>query len=194
MTDTELEIRPATVQDAVAIAAVHIRSWQATYRGIVSPAALARLDINQRAALWTERLSTMRAGEHTLIGLRHDLVGFVQFGPSPDRDDNPHHCGQILAIHVDPDVTGRGVGRALLAASVQSLAQAGYQRATLWVIVDNDRARRFYERAGWTPDGTRRRETLAVPGETGDEVTVVRYALQLRKNGVLGPRGLYDVQ
>jgi RimJ/RimL family protein N-acetyltransferase len=30
---------------------------------------------------------------------------------------------------------------------------AGYQAITLWVLRDNQRARRFYERAGFLPDG-----------------------------------------
>ncbi len=34
------------------------------------------------------------------------------------------------------------------------MAGQGYRRATLWVLEANQRARRFYEARGWTPDGT----------------------------------------
>jgi ribosomal protein S18 acetylase RimI-like enzyme len=43
----------------------------------------------------------------------------------------------VLAVHVDPDVTGRGVGGALLDRAVEELASAGYDLATLWVVTGN---------------------------------------------------------
>lgn len=56
-----------------------------------------------------------------------------------------------------------------------ALARAdGFVRATLWVVSDNPRARRFYEAAGWAPDGTTRREDLL-----GSPVDEVRYAHDL---------------
>lgn len=194
MTNSELGIRPATMQDARAIADVHIRSWRATYHRIVAATTLAGLDVDKRATIWTTRLTTPERGEHTLVALLSTLVGFVQFGPSPDRDDDAATTGQIFAIHVDPNTTGRGVGRALLTASLGSLTRASYQRATLWVVAGNDRARRFYELAGWTPDGATRREKLALPGETGDQVTVVRYARQPMQHSPASERGAYHVR
>jgi RimJ/RimL family protein N-acetyltransferase len=41
----------------------------------------------------------------------------------------------------------------LIAATVANLTGTGYRDATLWVLVDNARARRFYSRAGWAQDG-----------------------------------------
>ena len=34
-----------------------------------------------------------------------------------------------------------------------TLTETGYPRVVLWVLADNARARRFYERAGFVPDG-----------------------------------------
>ncbi len=165
--------RAARPDDARGIADIHVRSWRAAYAGTVSADALERLDVDQRTAMWTRRLA---AGQMTLLAeMDGRTVGFVLLGPTPDPDHDPATTGHVLAIHVDPDVTGHGVGGALLGRAVDTLASAGYAVATLWVVVDNHRARRFYERAGWTSDGTTRREPLAVEGEAGDEVTVVRY-------------------
>jgi len=36
---------------------------------------------------------------------------------------------------------------------LSALEAEGYQRAVLWVLTDNSRARRFYERGGFAPDG-----------------------------------------
>ena len=41
----------------------------------------------------------------------------------------------------------------MMAAAVGHLVEGGFERAVLWVLRDNPRARRFYERAGWTLTG-----------------------------------------
>ena len=42
--------------------------------------------------------------------------------------------------------------------SADATLSADYGAALLWVLEDNPRARRFYERAGWAPDGVRKAE------------------------------------
>lgn len=110
------------------------------------------------------------------------VVGFIYYGPTPDADHDPNVTGQVLSVHVDPELTNQGFGRRLLHHALDSLRAVGCATATLWVVEENHRARRFYERDGWRPDGGRRREELAVEGEQGDQVEVVRYMLDL------GPR------
>jgi ribosomal protein S18 acetylase RimI-like enzyme len=97
------------------------------------------------------------------------IVGFVMFGPSRD-DDAADDTGEIPMIYVDPDLFGRGVGQSLLSHATDALRASGFLQATLWVIGGNRRARRFYERAGWSCDGTVKR-----PRYGTDEVDVVRY-------------------
>jgi ribosomal protein S18 acetylase RimI-like enzyme len=54
---------------------------------------------------------------------------------------------------VDPDAQGRGIGRALMADALETLAARGWRHAVLWVLADNAHARRFYERGGWVDEG-----------------------------------------
>jgi GNAT superfamily N-acetyltransferase len=72
---------------------------------------------------------------------------------------------QLLA-----EAWGTGLGRELMAAACRGLAAAGYEQATLWVLAGNARARRFYDRAGWVPDGSQKQDEIAGLG-----VTEVRY-------------------
>lgn len=190
--DAAVHVRRAQPGDARGIAEIHVGSWRATYAHILSAAALERLDVDRRALLWTRRLAAPAPGQATLLAeVAGRLVGFALLGPTPDTDHDPATTGHVFAIHVDPQATGQGVGAVLLGGAVDALADAGYGAATLWVVGDNRRARRFYERAGWTPDGVSRREPLAVEGEAGDEVTVVRYRLTLRSSrDVLNRRAL----
>lgn len=171
------EIRPAAPDDAADIAEVHIRSFVATYPHHPATYASASTGLEERVQVWDRRL---RQGERsTLVATAGDAVGgFVHLGPSPDRDADTA-TAQVYSIHVDPDLTGRGVGERLMAEAIVSLLEGGYRVATLWVVADNRDARRFYERRGWRLDGAERREKLAVGDEKGDEVDVVRYRLEL---------------
>ena len=82
----------------------------------------------------------------------------------------------MFSLHVDPDLAGTGIGRRLIDAALRQLSADGCTLATLWVVVDNDRGRGFYERLGWRPDGATRREPLALDDDAGVEVEVVRYS------------------
>ena len=59
-------------------------------------------------------------------------------------------------------------------AGIASMRDAGYRDAILYVLDDNPRARRFYEREGWALDGGTKRDEFL-----GLEVTELRYRRNL---------------
>lgn len=69
------------------------------------------------------------------------------------------HSG-VLGLGVLSSCRGKGVGTALLRATLGAARQRGLTRVELFVRTDNDRARRLYERAGFTVEGTLRRHVL----------------------------------
>ena len=81
-------------------------------------------------------------------------------------------AGELYAIYVLPQAWGSGAGAALMREAVAGLREAFDGDAVLWVLEDNPRARRFYEREGWRLDGGRKRDTFL-----GVEVGEVRYRL-----------------
>lgn len=138
---------------------------------MIPDALLSLLDEERRAAFWRDMLTR---GDLPLVAeLQGTLVGFVIFGSSaPDHGDG--HTSEVYALNVDPDRWRRGVGRALLTAATEVLGERGSTDAVLWVLTDNARARRFYERQGWTPDGATRVERF------GDaDLEEVRYRIDL---------------
>jgi ribosomal protein S18 acetylase RimI-like enzyme len=156
-----VSIRPAQPRDAAAIALIHVRTWQAAYRGQLPEHFLKSLDaeIQQRTARWEGFIANAASRRHVqLVAQELDtVVGFVTFGPSEDEPVDPE-VGQVYAIYVDPRSWDRGYGRALFAAAVRGLTEAGFGAATLWVLDSNTRARRFYEVAGWVTDGATKTE------------------------------------
>ena len=177
-------VRPATVADAYAMASAHVRSWQAAYRGIVPDDVLDGLSVERRATFWSRQLGEMEAPSAAWVAVEGEHVaGFVSIGPEsehdvddtgkPTGDDGPAP-GELYAIYLEPEAWSRGLGRALMAAAVEGLRAGGFPTAILWVFAANDRARRFYERAGWRLDGgTRSWEA------SGTSLPVVRYRLDL---------------
>jgi len=147
-----VQIRPASPEDALAIETIRVRGWRSAYRHVFRASELDGLPIDPER--WRARLVVPPPGWDTIVcedgGI---VVGFASTGPSRDEDE----LGELYAIYVDPDAWSTGAGRALLAAAEGALA-VGYGAALLWVLDDNPRARRFYERAGWAPDGVRKAE------------------------------------
>ncbi len=147
-----MHIRPASPKDAVAIETIRVHGWRSAYRHVFPAAELDALPVD--AERWRARLHVPPAGWSTLVCEGEGrVIGFASTGPSRDEDE----VGELYAIYVDPDEWSTGAGRALLAAAEQRLA-ADYAAALLWVLEDNPRARGFYERAGWAPDGVRKAE------------------------------------
>ena len=165
------EIRPLTDADIDAVAAMHVRSWQVGYAGIVPADYLDALDPAEFAA--RRRAQGRPPGARSVVAVDDGrVIGFANFGP--DLDDPAH--GGLYALYVDPDDWRRGAGRLLLEAAKAGLAAAGFGDMRLWVLEQNERGRRFYERAGLSPDGTRQTWT---PRRATVELPELRYATAL---------------
>jgi len=160
------DIRRAVVDDAAAIARVHVRAWQHAYPGLVPQDYLDALDAEERARAWQHVLMST-AWPHTgvFVATCPDasapgdgaVVGFSAISPSRDDDADPSAVGEIQTVYVDPAAWGTGTGSRLVTRALDELRAAGFGAATLWTLSTNERARRFYERRGWVRDGVTKR-------------------------------------
>jgi len=167
-------VRPARASDARAIGRIHVHAWQAAYRGLLPDSFLAALSIDQREEYWRDviirRRSTLLVADDDT---GRDINGWIAIGPASDPDA-PIGSGEVLALYVDPVIWANGVGGALWRSGRDYLCKLGYQRAQLWALADNRRARRFYQRAGFLFDGSQR---TVVRGPS--EVREIRYIVDL---------------
>jgi GNAT superfamily N-acetyltransferase len=164
-----MQIRLAQGDDAPAVERIRIGAWRVAYRDILPPADLDAMPVD--ASRWRARFDSPPVGWTTFVVERDSsLIGFAAMGPSRDE----HEVGELYAIYVDPDAWSSGAGRALIVQAEEQLARV-YLRATLWVLTANARARRFYELAGWRPDGSVKAEDIF--GVTAEEI---RYSKELR--------------
>jgi ribosomal protein S18 acetylase RimI-like enzyme len=149
-----LQVDTATVDDCRAIAELHVRAWQQAYRGIVPQPYLDALSVAERESMWRGMVEN---GPGLLLArAAGQVAGFVAFGASRD-EGAAARCAELFAIYVAPAFWSGGVGHRLWLAARQQLAAQGYETVTLWVLAGNERAIRFYERAGFVAEpGSRR--------------------------------------
>jgi len=155
-------IREATPDDARAIAAVHVSSWQSTYRGLLNDAYLDSLSVDDHAGRW-QRLLASGTGD-TFVALEGpDVVGFASCGR--ERDQDPIYLGELYAIYLLRDHQRRGLGRRLVRAAAERLLELDYRSMLIWVLADNP-ARAFYEALGGAFVRARQME---IAGESKEE-------------------------
>ena len=129
-----IKLRRATDGDAPAVARLFLGSFHATY-------AFPLAHTDDEVAEWVRtrlvpRMETWVAvDEPEAAGATPRIVGFATVSP-----------GWLDQLYVDPERLGEGIGRLLLDLAKQRQPDG----LLLWTFQVNDRARRFYERNGFT--------------------------------------------
>jgi GNAT superfamily N-acetyltransferase len=161
-----------TLADCDHVAEIRVRGWQSAYRGLMPQPYLDALSVREDAERRRERL---RRSDGSVVNLvaEHDgeLFGWAAHGPYREGEVRTADA-ELYAIYVDPGRYGAGIGHALLQESVRRCTAAGHDRMYLWVLKGNVRARAFYERAGFWPDGAE--EPFEVDGVPVPEVRYTR--------------------
>ncbi|MGD0097665.1 MAG: GNAT family N-acetyltransferase [Terracidiphilus sp.] len=136
-------IRDADVQDAAAIAHVHVQSWLTTYAGIVPAEYLASLNEAERTLSWRERLGC--AVDVFVAEVDGPVIGFASGGPL--REPLGNNEAELYAIYLLEAAQGKGTGRRLVSRVAASLLAKGFTSMIVWVLEQNP-AVLFYERLG----------------------------------------------
>lgn len=134
---TDPVVRPARPEDSAAIAEIWHAGWQDAHTGHV-PDELVR--IRTRASF--DVRAAQRLEDSAVATVGGEVAGFVRV----DGDE-------LEQVFVSRNHRGSGVANVLLAEAERMLRARGYDRTWLAVVDGNARARRFYERNGWSDEG-----------------------------------------
>jgi GNAT superfamily N-acetyltransferase len=162
---TETSIRDAREDDAEQFVRAYELSWDATLADIAG----AKLDT---FVPFETRIESFRAGlreaspdARILVAERAgQIVGLATFRCEGETSE-------LRALYVVPGAWGTGIAAQLMRAALSAMRERGAQEAFLWVVEENGRARRFYEREGWIADGELRDSSMGA--------REVRYGLEL---------------
>lgn len=151
-------IRKATLEDAHAMAIVHVASWQQTYRGQIHPDF-----INERTIEKSENMFLSMKCENTIvIETMGQIIGFCGYGYCRDADVTPD-TGEIWGMYMLSSYHGRGWGKLLMNVALMELRLLGYKKASLWVLSTNQRAIDFYRAQGFMEDGMLKEVIMKTP-------------------------------
>ncbi|HEX4255455.1 MAG TPA: GNAT family N-acetyltransferase [Streptosporangiaceae bacterium] len=154
-----MKIRPAEMQDEAALARIDAATWTTE----VSPAP---------ARLGDDFFARIDMNSVLVAEVDGQAVGYAvlrQGAPIPSHA----HVLDMNGLAVDPEHQGRGIGRALVEATVAAARQQGARKLTLRVLGFNGRARRLYEACGFHIEGVLREEFL-LDGRYVDDVFMAR--------------------
>jgi GNAT superfamily N-acetyltransferase len=143
-----LTLRTGTRDDAALLGEMHARSWQSTYRGIMSDAFLEKPVFAERATHWHAKMQEWDAA--------HGAIWIAQRGDEPIAFANvvdnvePQYGVYLDHLHVMPGNKGSGAGTLLIRAAEQWAREHGSRRMHLLVWEANLPARGYYEHLGWS--------------------------------------------
>jgi ribosomal protein S18 acetylase RimI-like enzyme len=139
-------IRPAGIDDAPAIARVHVASWRSTYRTVLPDDFLASLSESAYADRWRRFIQDSSNLIYVVEADGGGLVGFASGGR--ERAGEKGFAGELFAIYILDAFQRKGYGRELVRAVATGLREMGLDDMIIWVLLDNRGAREFYERLG----------------------------------------------
>lgn len=130
-------LRPGTPADAAPVAEIWHASWHLGHAGHVPEGLTARRTLEA-----FHQRTPGRVDDTTVAEVDGRVVGFIMIAGD-----------EVEQVFVAPDHRGSGVAALLLAEAERQVAAAGHEVAWLAVVAGNARARRFYEKHGWSDEG-----------------------------------------
>jgi GNAT superfamily N-acetyltransferase len=182
--ERSVSVRPAMLADVPRLAEINQLSWRHAYGGLVPAEYLASLDLESLGERWTTRIRQPGRRINLVCEIGGHLASYAVLGPYRTQQDAQREdttgWGELYAIYTHPDLQGRGAASALHDAALTAMDAWNCPIVALWVLRDNDRARRWYGARGWRSDGASS-EWLG-SGKPLEEIRLVH-----RANGSLPP-------
>lgn len=148
--DMSFNIRLATLEDAKYCADIHAKSWYFAYSDIVQKEIID--EHNARCLMIWNKMLENNNESHYVIMLDDVIIGFFTIAGSRDEDLKESFF-EIIGLYLSPEYIGAGYGKQAMDWIKGEIQSRGYNKISLWVLEENERARRFYEKSGFKADG-----------------------------------------
>ena len=152
MEGSAVRVREATPDDTEAIVAVTAAGWRTAYRDIVAQEKLADLPLDRwRHEVHVGLLRPVEDAFSFVAEINGRFAGYC-FVAAPSREASlGPDVAELVAIYVEPDSWGQGVGTALMRAALERLTELPYDEVFLWTFKENAPAIAFYKGLGAVP-------------------------------------------
>ena len=146
-----ITIRLAKPDDALDMAEVHMRSWEAAYKDIIPMEYIK--EINATRSVKFKRIITDENTTQYVIQNGDKTVGIMCVVDTPQDDDADENVCELEGIYLHPDYYRQGIGTKAMEYVFDIARNWGKPIMTLWVFAENTNTIQFYEKCGFTADG-----------------------------------------
>ena len=164
--------RTATVRDAESLSALGTATFIDTFGHLYQPGDLAIFLENHSPGTWMRELADT-AFAIRVAEIDGRLVGYAKLGPPHLPFEPRGEAAELRQLYVVEEMKGQGIAHALIEWVIERARERRADHLYLSVFTDNHRARRFYEKFGFEPEGT----YAFMVGTHADEDIVMRLAL-----------------
>lgn len=143
----DFQVIPADMSNADELGFIHARSWQQAYKGIIPDEYLAGITPQKQAGLF-EKIANSGMAVYYIFRVNGEGAGMAAL--CKDREEVDEKYGEISAIYFLSQFWGHD--HQAMRFCLERLRENGSRIVTIWVLEDNTRARKFYEKFGFTVD------------------------------------------
>lgn len=136
--------------DSISASYIYAMSWKKAFKGIFSDELLESIHNDFWVDVFNSNYKTKRF-DTAIISKNGIDIGAGSFGYSRDYSDKKY--GEITSIHLLEEYWGKGYAKPLLYFMIDKLKEKGCLKIHLWVVKENTRARKFYEKCGFIQNG-----------------------------------------
>lgn len=137
-------VRKVKYEDIEQIVDINMKDWKKEYRGIIDDEILDNLNRNEKIKKWREHYTV---GNVIVAEENGVVLGYCKYDDNV-VSKNTDIDSEIIAIYVDCDKLGRGVGRKLVEYVMNDLRNKNKSKMIIWCLEKNENARKFYEKMG----------------------------------------------
>lgn len=135
-------IRKVKYNDIEQIVDINIKDWKKVYKGIIDDEILDNLDRNKKIEKWRKHYNI---GNVIVAEQNGQVIGYCRYDDNAVYE-NTNIDSEIIAIYVDCDNLGNGVGRKLVEYVMTDLKNKRKNKMIIWCLEKNENARKFYEK------------------------------------------------
>lgn len=158
--------------DGEAIGELFCRAFTATFGHMYAPDDLALFLRNKTPGDFEAQLADPDYA-FQLVEESGRLIGYIKLGPNELPGDAPDRTWELHQLYLDDAAKGRGVADALIDWGFAEARARGFAYLQLSVFIENDRARRVYEKRGFVEVGAYK----FLVGNHEDDDRIMRVAL-----------------
>ena len=146
--DNLVDIRRVMVGDERVLAFIQTESWKIAFHQILTPELLEKsIDIKKAEAMYAMLLEK-NVGNGLILSVDGEPHCIAYWDKARDIDESD--CAELICIHSLYSNWGKGYGSMMMDYILDDINKAGFLRVILWVFEENIRARKFYEKHGFT--------------------------------------------